>query len=175
MRERKLKVMNELIDKLSDEDSEANLNACTILKDLLETKEYFNVMQKKATLSKLHDIAYNDNGTTISRCCTLVVLHSFVEKFRSGKDDNDSEKGADDDDDNIIIKNNDDSDEEKTNSGADAAVIDCLVTHIDPIKNSLVMQPEDMCTSFGETFRPLGMLRLRLIELLTQIVKVNQT
>jgi len=44
IRDRKLEVMNKLIEKLSDSDEEANLNACTILKDLLETKEFFNVM-----------------------------------------------------------------------------------------------------------------------------------
>ena len=102
------------------------------------------------------------------------MLHAFIEKFKSGKDDNDSEKGGDDDDD-IIIKNNSESDEEKTNSGADTVVIESLVLHIEPIQRALDVQPDEMCTSFGEIFRPLGMLRLRLIELLTQIIKVNQT
>lgn len=124
-------------------------------------------------MTRLFDMAHNENGSTVSRCCTLVVLHAFIEKFKNGKDDNDSEKGGDDDDD-IIIKNNSESDEEKTNSSADTVIIECLVLHIQPIQKALADQPDEMRISFGETFRPLGMLRLRLIELLTQIIKVNQ-
>ena len=82
----------------------------------------------------------------------MKVLENYIKQFKSGKDDNDSEKGADDDDD-IIIKNESDSEENESSP----------------------TQPEEIVSTLnGHKLKPLGMTKLRMIELLTQIVKVNQ-
>ena len=105
----------------------------------------------------------------------MKVLENYIKQFKSGKDDNDSEKGADDDDD-IIIKNESDS-EENESSDKDKAFFLTLTKHIQMMAETFdsPSQPEEIVSTLnGHKLKPLGMTKLRMIELLTQIVKVNQ-
>lgn len=104
----------------------------------------------------------------------MKVLENYIKQFKSGKDDNDSEKGADDDDD-IIIKNESDS-EENESSDKDKAFFAILTKHVQIMTDTFDSPAEEeiLSTLNGHKLRPLGMTKLRMIELLTQIVKVNQ-
>lgn len=103
----------------------------------------------------------------------MVVLSKYIYQYKNGKEDNDSEKGGDDDDD-IIIKNQSDSEEEKAGD-KDKVFNDTLINHIEPIKIIFRHEPTDEFLSQlnGEPYKPLGVIRLRAVELLNQIVKVD--
>lgn len=95
----------------------------------------------------------------------MVVLSKYIYQYKNGKEDNDSEKGADDDDD-IIIKNESDSEEEKA-SDKDILFCENLASHVEPLKVLFSLQPEELVSTFrGDKYKPLGMLRLRAVELL---------
>lgn len=104
----------------------------------------------------------------------MVVLSKYIYQQKNGKDDNDSDKGADEDDD-IIIQNESDKEEEKGSDSKDKAFFETLASHIEPMKNILRVQPEEEITTSlnGETYRPLGVLRMRAVELVNHIIKVN--
>lgn len=105
----------------------------------------------------------------------MKVLENYIKQFKSGKDDNDSEKGADDEDD-VIIKN-ESEEEELESSDKDQAFFLTLNKHIQLMADTFdsSTQPEEILSTLnGHKLKPLGMTKLRMIELLTQIVKVNQ-
>ena len=53
-------VIVKLIDKLGpDCDEEDNLNACTILSDMIEIKDFYNVIIEKENIQKILDIVFD--------------------------------------------------------------------------------------------------------------------
>lgn len=60
IKEKQLKAIASLVDKLGpgQVDEEANLNACNILSDLMDNKDYFNVLSRKSVQQKLYDIIH---------------------------------------------------------------------------------------------------------------------
>lgn len=75
IQEKKLRVMNQLTDKLmSDYTEEDNYSAATVICELLEVKEFFGVVSKRANVLKLAECAFNRAGTPESRCSALQVL-----------------------------------------------------------------------------------------------------
>jgi hypothetical protein len=177
MKDRQLKAVAQLVDRLGpgQVDPEANLNASIILSDLMENKDYFAVLSKKAVQQKLFDIIHAPEHDKSSKCAAMVVLSKYIYQFKNGKEDNDSDKGADEDDD-IIIHNESENEEDKGGDSKDKAFFDVLASHVEPMKTILKSQvdAEYLSSLNSETYRPLGILRMRAVELLNQIIKVNQ-
>lgn len=176
IKEKQLKAVADLVNKLARDqnDDEANLNASLILSELMDNnKDSFNVLSRKAVQQKLYDIIHAPGSDKSSKCAAMVVLSKYIYQYKNGKEDNDSEKGGDDDDD-IIIKNQSDSEEEKAGD-KDKVFNDTLLNHIEPMKILFRHEPTDECVSQlnGEAYKPLGVIRLRAVELLNQIVKVD--
>jgi len=74
-------VMNYLSDKLSPEYTEEdNLNAATIIGDLMENKEFFQIVAKQQNIRKLVDFSLDQSETSndASRVCSVQVLTQII-------------------------------------------------------------------------------------------------
>lgn len=100
-----------LIANLSSEKSEEhNLNASTIIQDMFEIKEFYNLICGKENLTKIVDFALAgmSESTKASKCCSLTVLNQIVlnhierQKKKEQKADEDKDQGVDEDDDMIV-------------------------------------------------------------------------
>ena len=109
-----------LIESLGPEKSEEhNLNACTIIQDMFEIKDFYNLICEKENLTKIIDFALAgmDESTKHSKCSSLTVLNQIVlsniekQKKKDNKDE-DKEQGHDEDDDIIVQQNSDDEKDE---------------------------------------------------------------
>lgn len=117
IQEKQQKVVEQLIGHLGpDKDEENNLNACTIIQDMFETKEFFNILVKKENFSKIVDfaIAPMNESTKASKTSSLNVLNQIlanhIEKLKK-KDGNKDEKDNNNDDDDMIVQQNSDDEE----------------------------------------------------------------
>lgn len=176
IKERQLKAVAELVGKLASQqiDDEANLNASLILCELMDNnKDSFNVLSRKSVQQAISNVIHANGSDKSSKCAAMVVLSRYIYQYKNGKEENDSDKGGDDDDD-IIIKNQSDSDDEKA-TDKDKVFNETLLGHIEPMIKLFRADPTDEGLSQlnGESYRPLGVIRLRAIELLNQIVKVD--
>lgn len=64
-----------LIDKLSPElTDEDNLNAMSLMTELLESKPFFNVVARRATIVKLSEYAFDEKASEFCRNAALTVL-----------------------------------------------------------------------------------------------------
>lgn len=80
IQEKKQKVLSELIDKLqSDRTDEENMNAAAIIIELMELKQFYTMLSKRATLQKFSTIAFAEHGTVDSRQECLTLLNKFVQ------------------------------------------------------------------------------------------------
>ena len=79
-----MNILTTLVDKLSPECSEEdNLNASSILQDALDTKEFYSVISRKNTLTKLLDYALPSSDVAVttsvdSQNAALGVLSALV-------------------------------------------------------------------------------------------------
>lgn len=70
--------MNFLSDKLSPQSTEEdNLNSATIIVDLMENKEFFQIVAKQQNIRRLVDFSLDQTSeaTETSRVCSLQVLN----------------------------------------------------------------------------------------------------
>ena len=73
-------MLNELIEKLSsDKQDEENMNASAIIIELMELKQFYTMLSKRATLQKFSAIAFAEDGTSYSRQESLNLLNKFVQ------------------------------------------------------------------------------------------------
>ena len=81
IQEKKQKILNELIEKLSKEDcdEEEAMNITLILSDIMEQKNFFSIISKKQNLQKLSEVAFNRACPDSSRTSTLSLLTKFVQ------------------------------------------------------------------------------------------------
>jgi peroxiredoxin family protein len=71
-------VVEKLIDHLgADKDEENNLNACAILQDMFEIKEFFNILVRKDNFERIRNLATAGmtESTKSSKTCSLSVLN----------------------------------------------------------------------------------------------------
>lgn len=109
IQEKQQKVVEKLISHLGpDKDEENNLNASTIIQDMFETKEFFNILVKKEIFNKIveYAIAPMNESTKASKTCSLTVLNQIlshhIEKLKK-KDANKDDKETNNDDDDMIV------------------------------------------------------------------------
>lgn len=155
------------------------MNITLILSDIMEQKNFFNIISKKQNLQKLCEISFNEDCPLGSRTTTLSLLTKFVQQFSDRiksnfHDDSGSmDDGADDD---IIIEdsNNDENDEAKKKS--DQVVYEVLESFVMPITDLLQKstEPSTRISSYGDKeFKNLGVLKLRTIELLAALISLK--
>lgn len=186
IQEKQQKVVEQLIGHLGpDKDEENNLNACTIIQDMFETKEFFNILVKKENFSKIVDfaIAPMNESTKASKTSSLNVLNQIlanhIEKLKK-KDGNKDEKDNNNDDDDMIVQQNSDDEEFGENQSRTSQtnlMVDCLLEKISVLEDVLKTGHDGHKTvgSFCDTeFVPLGQQRLRSTELILNMIRLKK-
>ena len=154
------------------------MNASSIIIELIELKQFYTMISKRGTLQKFSAIAFAENGSIDSKQECLNLLNKFVQQFKekqvSGNDD--SSLNAGEEDDEIIINEASDDENNAAKDKADAVIVEILAGMVEPMKKTLLNhQPEVVISSLNlKEIKPLGILRLRVIELLAQLVKLNK-
>jgi hypothetical protein len=120
-----------LIDSLGPEKSEEhNLNASTIILDMFEVKDFYNLILSKENLTRIVDfsLAGMKDSTKYSKCSSLTVLNQIVlsnierQKKKEKKTDEDKDEPSGfGDDDMIVQQNSDDEKEEEEASNPNSA------------------------------------------------------
>jgi len=102
-------------------------------------------------------------------------VQQFKEKQQQAADDSDNNEGGDDDE--IIINEGSDEEKDSAKDKADAALIEIFTNTIEPVKTALTtIQPDAVMSTLNmKEIKPLGLTRLRMIEFLAQLVKLNKT
>lgn len=98
----------------------------------------------------------------------------FKDKQSSGNDD--SSLNAGDDDDEIIINEGSDDEKDAAKDKADQVIVEIFANMIGPMKSTLIdVQPQAVMTTLNlKEIKPLGVQRLRIVELLAQLIKLNK-
>ena len=98
-----------LIESLGPEKSEEhNLNASTIIIDMFEIKEFYNIICQKDNLQKIVNfaIASMTESTKDSKCSSLAVLNQIImnhiERQKKKDQKTDADKDNHDEDDDIV-------------------------------------------------------------------------
>ena len=111
-------VMNFLSDKLSPQSTEEdNLNSATIIVDLMENKEFFQIVAKQQNIRRLVDFSLDQTSeaTETSRVCSLQVLNQITQWHNDklkNDDENKKSKGEADGEDMFIIQDSDEDEED---------------------------------------------------------------
>lgn len=121
--------MSKLIEKLGPEGNEEdNLNACSIIQDMLEVKEFYNIVCKRPNVEKLATFAFTteENRNKDSQNAALSVLNSLVQLYHDKYKRPENKKGesAEDEEDNIKMQ----SDEE--DEMQESPLVEVLKQHI---------------------------------------------
>ena len=134
-------MLNELIEKLqSDKLDEENMNASSIIIELIELKQFYTMISKRGTLQKFSAIAFAEDGSIDSKQECLNLLNKFVQQFKekqvSGNDD--SSLNAGEEDDEIIINEASDEENNAAKDKADAVIVEILAGMVEPMKKTLL-------------------------------------
>jgi len=157
------------------------MNASEILIALMDIKQFYGMISKRATLQKLTSNAFAENGTAQSRTESLVLLTRFVQIYKEKQmnaqnhDDSD-ENNVNGDDDEIIINEGSDEDKDNAKEKADTVLVEILCSTIPYMKKALIeTQCAPVMSSLNLTeIKPFGLTRLRVLELLAALVKMNK-
>lgn len=109
IQEKQQMAVSYLIDSLGPEKSEEhNLNASTIIQDMFEIKEFYNIICQKENLQKIVDFALAGmkESTKDSKCSSLTVLNQIImnhiERQKKKEQKADADKDNNDEDDDIV-------------------------------------------------------------------------
>lgn len=191
IQEKQQKAVSLLIASLGPEKSEEhNLNASTIITDMFEIKEFYNIICQKENLQKIVDyaIAGMTESTKDSKCSSLSVLNQIILNHidRQKKKDQkaDADKDNHDEDDDIVQQNSDDEaadDLEASNPNSVAAQTQVLVdvllrkmSNIETILKNDFEGPKIRSSVTDQEFVPLGQQRLYTIELVLRMVQLKK-
>lgn len=184
--------VTKLIDMLGPELSdEHNLNACTIIQDMFEIKEFYNIICKRESLTKIINFstAAFASSTKTSKSCSLIVLNQIItnhidrQKKKDQKGDDKTENTNDEDDD-MVQHNSDDEDKEDTEaSNPNSATVQTNIL-VDILKDKIIDIQEILRSdhdgektriSVSDTeFVPLGQQRLYTVELVSKMVQLKK-
>lgn len=185
-------VVEKLIDHLGPEmHEENNLNGASIIQDqeMLNKKEYFNILAKRENIQRIVDnaTAPMSESTKASKTSSLQVInkilqhHNEMQKKKDQSKDEKKETTADDEDDMIVQQNSDDEkeeDQEATSLVTQAnSFAEILIEKIPDLEEILRHDHEgEMLTgSVSDTpYVPLGQQRLRSVDLIYNMVKLKK-
>ena len=189
--EKQKMAVSKLIDTLGpDYTEEHNLNSRTIIMDMFESKEYYNIICSKENLKKIVEFSTKaiPESTKASKMCSLIVLNQIVvsniEKQKK-KDKTDTDKAENqDEDDDVVQQNSDDEngeDLESTNPNSHTAQTNALVEMLKGkvAEITAVLQADHDLPKIGtsvceETYVPLGQQRLYTVELVLRMVQMKK-
>lgn len=133
-------VVEKLVEHLGPTvHEENNLNSSSIIQDMFETKDFFNILVKKDNIQRIADFATASmtESTKASKTCSLTVLNQIImhliEKIKKKGQNTDDKSNNNDDDDMIVQQNSDDEkyeDFETSNPTSLAALTNSLVETI---------------------------------------------
>lgn len=186
-------VVSRLISQLGPSVSEENnLNGASIIQDMFEIKEFYNIICKKENVQTIADFATAAMGesTKQSKQSALSVLNQIISHHieKQKKKDQAKADGAkaenDDDDDMIVQQTSDDEandDLEASNPSSTIAqanvLVEVLQTKIAAI--AVILQDDHDGDKINSSvtnveFVPLGQQRLRTVELVLNLVKLKK-
>lgn len=133
----------------SDLSEEHNLNASTIIQDLFETKEFYNIICKRESITKIINFATAsfDTSTKSSKSCSLVVLNLIITnhidrlKKKDQKSDDKTENTNDDEDDMVQHNSEDDDKDDTEASNPNSATVQTNIL-VDILKDKVPMIQE---------------------------------
>lgn len=104
-------VISNLLNYLGPEhDEETNLNACSIMQDMVDNKDFFNIMLQSENLQKVLDFACAgiDQSTKASKTTSLYVINDIIshhlERAKKKEQSKNERKEANaEDEDDIIV------------------------------------------------------------------------
>ena len=180
-----------LIESLGPEKTEEhNLNASTIIIDMFEIKEFYNIICQKENLQKIVDfaIASMTESTKDSKVSSLSVLNQIImnhiERQKKKDQKTDVDKDNHDEDDDIVQQNSDDEaadDLEASNPNSVASqtqvLVDVLLEKITNIETILQNDFDGVKIKSSVTdleYVPLGQQRLYTIELVLRMVQLKK-
>lgn len=190
--------ISKLIAQLGpDHSEEHNLNASTILQDMFEMKDFYNIIFKKENVSQILDYATApiDGATKASKTASLGVFNQIItqhierlKKKETSKEDKDTNN--DDDDDMIVQQNSDDEKDEDDASGANnnsssatqaqsAMLVEILKEKFADIQTILRNDHDGVKIQGSVTdvqYVPLGRQRLLTVEMIKKVLQMrNET
>ena len=183
-----------LIDGLGpDFGDEQNMNCCTILLDMIETKEFFNIICLNENIKKIVNFSISaiDKSTKSSKNSSLTVLNKITQnlitsqKVKEQKGEDKTESKNEDEDDMINMKENSEDegneDLEATNPNSVVfqtnSLVEYLIEKIHDIEEVLLAthQGEKVKISVSDTeFVPLGTQRLQTVELVSKMIQLRK-
>ncbi len=192
IKEKQAMAVNKLVEKLGpDSTEEDNLNASTILRDLVEKKEFFSVLCRKENMVKLveYSTALLNESQKQSKLSSLLTLNQVIQNFiefqKKKEQKKETSQDANDDDDVMIDAQN--SDGENSDDGESDPnsptflcnqLVDLLVAKMETICDVLnpEHQPEAKLASSidDEEFVPLGQQRLTTVEMVLKMLKLKK-
>lgn len=111
IKKRKIAVIRKLVNKLSSEtEDEECLNATTVLNELIEVNDLFNIINHKYTIERLSQIAFDtETGNAYSRQAGKSVLEKLLQRInnRNSPSNDDDE----DEDDKIKMQDSDENED----------------------------------------------------------------
>ena len=175
----------------SDLSEEHNLNASTIIQDMFETKEYYNIICKRENMSKIVNFATAGfaESTTSSKTSSLVILNLIITnhidrlKKKDQKGDFKTDINNDDEDDMVEHNSGDDEKEDTEASNPDSAsvqtnvLVDILKDKIPMIQDILRADHKGTLTRLAvcdTDFVPLGPQRLNTVELVSKMIQLKK-
>ena len=144
----------------------------------METKEFYTIVSRRSNVSKILDFALPKDTTTTnvdSQNAAFGVLTQVVQQYLERKKEKEGRKkqGEDEDEETTLQQLSEDEGEES----GDGSLIEVLVHNVPRIVAYLDL-PErsqsELSTSYDAKIQPLGSLRLKVVELVYQIIKLNK-
>ena len=156
----------------------------------MDQNHFFQIISRRQNLEHLKEIVVSQGEdqsySREARSATLNLLTRFAKQFseqskKSWRDDEDSDEkfGGVDNSDDVLMDNSDDEEEKAAKKrSSEQNMIDIYTSLIKPAKQIIEQEApkEEIKSTFNErSSRPLGLLRLRAVELLQQIASLKKT
>jgi len=186
-------VVEKLIDHLGPEKNEENnLNGCSIIQDMFETKEFYNILCKKENIQRIADFACApmNESTKASKTSSLYVINQIIshhiekQKKKDQSKDETKESNAEDDDDMIVQQNSDDEKDEDLEASNPTSLVSQAKNLVEVLLEKIPLLQEilrsdhpgeEVQSSVTDTkFIPLGQQRLRSVDLILNMVKLKK-
>ena len=151
IKEKQTMAVGKLIESLGPQvNGECNLNVCTIVTDLFETKEYYNIIMQKENIEKIVEFATQSfsEGSKHSKATSLQVLNQIIDNHieRSKKKDKNADREkADLDEDDVTVQPNSDDEKDESAEGSSASVDAQGQLLVDAIVSKLKNVEEILC------------------------------
>ena len=174
IRAKQHQIVGGLIDKLSGEHTEEhNLNAASILVEMLDNKEYFNLISQRQNIAKLVEMSFvqEENASQSSQKSSLSLLTYLIPTYlEKKKDDRGNGNNENDDEDTTI---------QEAEETTESPLVDILAGSVPLIANYLSQSYSASRIEIETTYDslmtpPLGFLRIKIIELVLQMLKLNK-